>query len=40
MLFGQYAAAGFHHAADGAGTAVTYAAPTTSAHVDLAGGHT
>jgi autotransporter passenger strand-loop-strand repeat protein len=34
-LFGQYVAAGFHHAWDGGtGTAITYTAPTT-AHVDL-----
>jgi hypothetical protein len=38
-LFGQYVAGGFHLAASGAGTAITYAAPT-SAHVEIAVGHT
>jgi hypothetical protein len=33
-LFGQYTAAGFHHAAAGAGTAITYARP--AAHLELA----
>src|SRR6185437_15972084 len=36
-LFGQYVAAGFKIGEDGAGgTALTYAAPTHSAHVELA----
>ena len=39
-LFGQYVAAGFHFAKDGAGTAITYAKPTAAVHADLAIGHT
>jgi hypothetical protein len=37
-LFGQYVAAGFHFAKDGAGTAITYAKPP-AAHVELAVSH-
>lgn len=37
-LFGQYAAAGFHLAKAGAGTAITYSA-TTSAHAEITAGH-
>jgi hypothetical protein len=38
-LFGQYVAAGFHAAANGAGgTAITYTTPV-AAHVDLAVDH-
>jgi len=39
-LFGNYVAAGFHLANDGAGgTAVTYSAGGAAAHPDLAAGH-
>jgi len=38
-LFGQYQAAGFHHTADGAGTAITYSASSASIRPDIAGGH-
>jgi hypothetical protein len=38
-LFGQYVAAGFHLAKSGAGTAITYATPSTSAHAELAASH-
>jgi hypothetical protein len=37
ILFGQYVAGGFYLTAAGAGTAITYATPT-SAHVEIAGG--
>ena len=37
-LFGQYTAAGFHLAKDGAGTAITYSG-TISAHVEMIAGH-
>ena len=37
-LFGQYVA-GFHFAKDGAGTAITYSAPTSTHSADLAPSH-
>jgi autotransporter passenger strand-loop-strand repeat protein len=39
-LFGQYVAAGFHFAKDGAGTAITYAKPPGSTAAELALTHT
>jgi hypothetical protein len=38
-LFGQHVAAGFHFAQDGAGTAITYSAPTSAHAGELAAGH-
>ena len=38
IWFGQYTAAGFHLAADGGGTAVTYAM-SAHTHGDLTAGH-
>jgi autotransporter passenger strand-loop-strand repeat protein len=38
-LFGQHVAAGFHFTKDGAGTAITYAAPTSAHSPDLAASH-
>jgi len=38
-LFGQYVAAGFHHVAAGAGTAITYSTPPAGAAPELVAGH-